>query len=95
MVTTAEEILKKFVQRAEIPIYDKLLGMVNLTQSYIVLEKFENALETIREVIRVAQEKRLNVIWANAYQCLADIFIEQGAFEKAQVQIKQLKNLIH
>ncbi len=90
----AKDILEKYVQRPELPIYSKLLGMVNLGQAYIVLEKFDNAMEIINQVIKIAEEKNLHVILANAYQCLADAFVEQGDFKKAQEKIKKLKTLI-
>lgn len=92
--SVASELLMAYTESKDIDHYSLLLGKVNLALSYIGLDLPNKGIEITNEVILEAKKFNYNLILANAYQNLAEVYADRKEFKKINKPLDELQKTV-
>ncbi|OQW46969.1 MAG: hypothetical protein A4S09_16120 [Proteobacteria bacterium SG_bin7] len=91
---SACDLLESYIALPDIDSYSKATARVNLAQSYVALEKPEDAIEVINKVVVEAKKLNWRLLHANALQNLADAYLDCKDFSKIHETLDEIRKLI-
>jgi hypothetical protein len=71
-----------------------LVGQVNLSAALVVLERFDEALETLQRIRDSATKLQATRLLGNSFEQLAQIYLRTGKVDQAEIALNTASNLL-
>ena len=88
--------LRNYLSKIDDASYEHLIGSINLAASFVVTEQLDDASLLLESAVARAKREGQTVLLGNCYELMAQIFVQQKEFQKAESKLdlsfEELKN---